>query len=87
MTKRLIFAVATPLGYRVSLSRDRWRQITRFKHPALSGHETDVRNCLGNPICVRVSAKTGTCTCSTRRAKASFCAWSPHLRGTTSVLW
>ena len=57
MTKRLIFTVATPLGYRVSLSRDRWRQITRFKHPRLSGHETDVRNCLRNPTCVRESAK------------------------------
>ena len=27
MTKRLVFTVATPLGYRVSLSRDRWKQI------------------------------------------------------------
>jgi hypothetical protein len=57
MTKRLIFTVATPLGYRVSLSRDRWRQITRFKHPALSGHENDVSSCLRNPMCVRESAK------------------------------
>ena len=39
MTKRILFTVVTPLGYRVSLSRDRWRQITRFKHPALAGHE------------------------------------------------
>jgi len=59
MSKRFVFTVATPLGYRVSLSRDRWRQITRFKHPALSGHETDVRNCLRNPTCVRESAKDG----------------------------
>jgi hypothetical protein len=57
MAKRLIFTVATPLGYRVSLSRDRWRQIIRFKHPALAGHENDVRNCLQNPACVRESAK------------------------------
>ena len=26
-----IFTVVSPVGYRVSLSRDRWRQITRFK--------------------------------------------------------
>jgi hypothetical protein len=57
MTKRLVFTVVTPIGYRVSLSRDRWRQITRFKHPALSGHENDVRSCLRNPMCVRGSAK------------------------------
>jgi hypothetical protein len=31
MKKGLIFTVDTPIGYRVSLSRDRWRQITRFK--------------------------------------------------------
>jgi hypothetical protein len=57
MTNRLIFTVVTPLGYRVSLSRDRWRQITRFKHPAMSGHEKEVRNCLQHPACVRESAK------------------------------
>jgi len=87
MTKRLIFTVATPLGYRVSLSRDRWRQITRFKHPALSGHETSVRNCLRTPTCVRESAKERDVICSTRRAKASFFAWSPHRRTTPIVLW
>ena len=57
MTNRPIFTVATPLGYRVSLSRDRWRQITRFKHPALLGHEKQLRKCLQNPECVRESAK------------------------------
>jgi hypothetical protein len=57
MMKRLVFSVETPLGYRVSLSRDRWRQITRFKHPALSGHERDVRSCLRTPVCVRESEK------------------------------
>ena len=57
MAKRHIFTVQTPLGYRVSLSRDRWRQITRFKHPALSGHEKDVRACLQNPAVVRESVK------------------------------
>ncbi|MCL4207940.1 MAG: hypothetical protein KJ000_36095 [Pirellulaceae bacterium] len=57
MTKRQIFTVVTPIGYRVSLSRDRWRQITRFKHPALSGHENELRSCLRNPMCVRESAK------------------------------
>ncbi len=57
MAKRLIFSVLTPLGYRVRLSRDRWRQITRLKHPAVAGHEKDVRNCLENPVCVRESEK------------------------------
>jgi len=47
----------TPLWHRVFLTRDRWRQIIRFKHPALAGHESDVRACLATPSLVRESAK------------------------------
>ena len=57
MSKRLVVSVQTPLGYRVALTRDRWRQIVRFKHPALEGHEKDVRRCLRAPLLVRASAK------------------------------
>jgi hypothetical protein len=57
MAPRLIFTVETPLGYRVSLSRDRWRQIIRYKHPALAGQEQAVRACLQFPALVRESAK------------------------------
>jgi hypothetical protein len=57
MAKRHVFTVTTPLGYRVRLSRDRWRQITRFKHPALEGCEKQVRKCLEDPDIVRESAK------------------------------
>ena len=52
-TPRRIFTVETPLGYRVFLSRDRWRQIVRQKHPALKGHEKKVRTCLESPSIVR----------------------------------
>jgi len=57
MARRRIFTVVTPLGYRVFLSRDRWRQIIRYKHPALVGREQDVRACLVSPTIVRRSAK------------------------------
>ncbi len=57
MARRLIFSVQTPLGYCVSLSRDRWRQITRYKHPAVAGHEKDGRACVESPLSVRASAK------------------------------
>ena len=57
MAKKQIFTVTTPLGYRVRLTRDRWRQIIRFKHPALKGHEKQVRECLAKPAIVRESAK------------------------------
>jgi hypothetical protein len=72
MAKRLVFTVATPLGYRVNLSRDRWRQITRFKHPALSGHENEVRNCLRNPVCVRESANDSNVPLFYRESESVF---------------
>jgi hypothetical protein len=55
--RRRIFTVTTPLGYRVFLDRDRWRQILRNKHPALAGREKDVRACLESPVVVRESVK------------------------------
>jgi hypothetical protein len=57
MAKRPIFTVTTPLGYSVILSRDRWRQIIRFKHPALDGCKDLVRECMESPSIVRESAK------------------------------
>jgi hypothetical protein len=57
MASRLIFTVQTPLGHCVFLARDRWRQIVRFKHPALAGRVKEVRSCLSSPLLVRESAK------------------------------
>jgi hypothetical protein len=57
MARRRVFTVLTPLGYRVVLSRDRWRHILRYKHPALAGREKEVRACLESPILVRESVK------------------------------
>ena len=45
------------MGHRVSLTRDRWREIVRFKHPALAGHEAEVRECVRDPEVIRSSAK------------------------------
>jgi hypothetical protein len=58
--KRRLFAVQSPLGYHVFLERDRWRQIIRHKHPALTGHEKDVQNCVTSPTLVRESATDET---------------------------
>jgi hypothetical protein len=54
---RLIFRVQSPLGDAVTLSRDRWRQIVRFKHPAMAGQEKLVRECIRGPELIRQSAK------------------------------
>ncbi|HKI30728.1 MAG TPA: hypothetical protein VKA46_02465 [Gemmataceae bacterium] len=55
--KTLVFKVASPLGYRVVLTRNRWREIIRYKHPALAGHEAAVRECITDPEVIRESAK------------------------------
>ena len=57
MPRRRIFTVQTPLGHRVFLTRDRWRQIIQRKHPAMAGCEKDVRACLESPALVRESIK------------------------------
>jgi hypothetical protein len=55
LAKRKRFEVVTPLGHRVRLTRDRWREIVRYKHPAVAGHDTDVENCLRDPVVIRES--------------------------------
>jgi hypothetical protein len=57
MPKRRLFSERTPLGYRVVLTRDRWREIVRFKHPALTGHSEEVRLCVRDPDVIRGSLK------------------------------
>ena len=57
MARKLLFAVDSPLGYRVLLTRNRWREIVRFKHPALAGKQELVRNCLREPEVIRASNK------------------------------
>ena len=55
--KRRLFSVQSPLGYRVFLDRDRWRQIVQHKHPAMANREMAVRACLFKPSIIRESAK------------------------------
>lgn len=57
MPKRVVFDEPTPLGYRVVLTRDRWREIVRFKHPALAGNESVVQRCVREPELIRESLK------------------------------
>jgi hypothetical protein len=72
MPRKHLFIVTSPLGYRVVLSRNRWREIIRYKHPALKGHERDVRQCLGDPDVVRASAKDAEVHLYYRPAKRGY---------------
>jgi hypothetical protein len=72
MAKRTIFSETTPLDERVVLTRDRWREIIRFKHPALRGHEEDVRECVRDPDCIRESAKNTTVHLHYRKMESGY---------------
>jgi len=74
MARRLVFAVDTPLGYRVVLTRNRWREIVRYKHPALAGHEKPVRHCIEEPDVIRAAPRMPRSTCTTRLMSAVTCA-------------
>jgi hypothetical protein len=51
----LLFDVLTPLGFRVRVTRERWRLITTAKHPVMAGREDVVKATLENPEQVRQS--------------------------------
>lgn len=51
----MLFEVATPLGFVVRVSVERWRVISTIKHPVMAGQEAEVRETLANPVQVRCS--------------------------------
>lgn len=57
MAQRTIFRVSSPLGYVVVLTRNRWREIIRFKHPAVAKCQDEARQCVSQPDVIRSSAK------------------------------
>ena len=51
----LLFEVLTPLGFRVSVTRERWQIITTSKHPVMSGREAIEKVTSENPEQIRQS--------------------------------
>ena len=50
-----LFDVATPLGFRVHVTKAYWQVIIGIKHPAMTGREADVEETLRDPVEIRVS--------------------------------
>ena len=48
MTDDVLFAVTTPIGLRVCVTRERWDLIVTTKHPVMAGCEADVKAALGS---------------------------------------
>jgi hypothetical protein len=57
MAQRIIFRVSSPLGYTVVLTRNRWREIVRFKHPAVGKYENELKESVAQPDVIRSSSK------------------------------
>lgn len=79
----LLFAVITPLGFRVRVTRAYWGLIITVKHPIMTGHEADVQAVLTNPDEIRLSRSDATVylfykTTATRRW---VCAVAKRLDG------
>lgn len=51
----VFFEVATPLGFRVRVTRAYWELIVTVKHPVMAGRELDVQAALTNPDEIRLS--------------------------------
>jgi hypothetical protein len=82
--RRLIFSVDSPLGYRVILDRNRWKLITRFKHPALAGKQELVKECVADPETVRQSENDADVHVYYRRTNGEFiCVVAAPIRGST----
>lgn len=72
MPKRFVFAVRSPLGYRITLDRDRWKLITGYKHPALAGKHELLRKCLTAPDVVRESENDSQVHIHYRRSNSNW---------------
>jgi hypothetical protein len=55
LSDEVLFEVLTPLGFRVRVTRAYWELIITVKHPAMAGHEQDVKEALQHPSEIRQS--------------------------------
>jgi hypothetical protein len=51
----ILFEAATPIGFRVRVTRSYWSIIVTVKHPVMKGCETRIREALQNPDEIRRS--------------------------------
>jgi hypothetical protein len=55
MKEDILFEVSTPIGFDVTITRDRWDFIVTVKHPIMYKRETDVQSILQSPDEIRRS--------------------------------
>ncbi|MEW6110020.1 MAG: DUF4258 domain-containing protein [Nitrospirota bacterium] len=53
----IYFEVKTQSGKNIRTTRSHWELISKLKHPEIEGKETEVKQCLSNPIEIRKSSE------------------------------
>ncbi|MBI4398656.1 MAG: DUF4258 domain-containing protein [Candidatus Omnitrophica bacterium] len=81
--EEVLFEVMTPLGFSVRTTRSYWQTITSIKHPAMLGHEIEVKNTLQYPEEIRQSKQDSSVYLfyKTWRANRWVCAVSKKVNG------
>jgi hypothetical protein len=79
----ILFEVATPLGFKVRLTRAHWDVIVTIKHPVMGGCEANVQDALINPDQVRVSRSDSNVFLfyGMKRERRWVCAVAKRLNG------
>ena len=79
----ILFEVATPLGFKVRVTRAYWDLITTIKHPVMAGHEEEIRQTLTQPEEVRQSKNDPSVYLfyRTQRTSRWVCAVTKRLNG------
>ena len=80
----LFFEAATPLGFRVRVSKERWDLIIQNKHPVMSGREATVKAILEGPDEVRQSRSDSTVSSTALKERTDGSAPWPNGLMTTA---
>ncbi len=72
MTKKFVFDVLTPLGFRIRCTKEWWEYVTTVKHPVLKDRLGGVIATLSHPLEVRRSTKDSAVLLFYRAAAPRF---------------
>lgn len=78
----ILFGVKTVLDKTIRTTRNHWNLISKLKHPEIEGKETEVKNCLSNPVEIRRSSEDpNVCLYYSSYMQYYICVVARHLNG------
>ncbi|MBI5554427.1 MAG: DUF4258 domain-containing protein [Elusimicrobia bacterium] len=82
MPSELYFEVVSKLGVKIRTTKSHWDLITLIKHPIIRDLEPEVKNCLCQPMEIRLSQDSNEVYLYyTRWTKYWLCVVARHLNG------